>query len=170
MWLSLFQQASYPTPTLMLKEKNPLSQECQISIHINGISAVEGNNMDISLGLACLMACYYVYDLEYCAKTKNTLSFIAHYLCKLCPDKQPTKAVMKVANMLCYNWAMIQGKLLDVTPIKVYWKCMFVLKAILMFRTFDFRMLQYTVIYKFLYYIKAGSYNIYIYIYRNYVK
>ena len=79
--------------------RNPL-KATKAKITINGVTVVQDDSMDMTLGFACLMATYWVYSIEYPTQVKNTYALLEYYITGLDKSKKPAKTVMRVFNML----------------------------------------------------------------------
>ena len=68
------------------------------------VTEFDGENTKeaLSLGLSCLMASYFVYNIKYPSKLRNTLKFLEQFVFQLPADKgDPTpNVVSKLYNML----------------------------------------------------------------------
>ena len=74
------------TPTIILDRcvnKDVLNFQSLKIMSDHVIVMEDDRDLDIADALACLMAVYYVFGLEYPKHLRNTLIFIEHFLCEM---------------------------------------------------------------------------------------
>lgn len=97
-----FQAPRYPTPTATFSgclNENPLTGTIR-TIEIDGQTVVTFKDGDITLGVSCLMACYWLFGIHYQRKGEKTLQFIEQYLCKLGGGAKVPTIVRRTHEML----------------------------------------------------------------------
>ncbi|XP_048119848.1 sterile alpha motif domain-containing protein 3-like isoform X2 [Alosa alosa] len=87
-----------PTPVLIITG-NPFL-EATFGVRLDYTDILTHKVDDITLWLATLMSIYFVFNIEYHKKVKNTLSFIEKYLMSNTPEGKISPTVIKMANYL----------------------------------------------------------------------
>ena len=72
-----------------------------VTISLDGVDVIIGDDLDITLAFPCLMACYFVYGIQYPRKLRNTLIFLERFLFALPSAEKVPYMVQRAANMLC---------------------------------------------------------------------
>ena len=64
------------------------------------VCMADDRDMEICDAIACLMAIYFIYGLEYPKQLRNTLTFIECFLCDLPTSSKIPVPVLKLHNSL----------------------------------------------------------------------
>lgn len=100
--MHLVQEPRALQPCIVLrgcKEGNPL-QSSRLAVQLDGMDIVdEDTSADISLAVACVMAAYFVYGVQYPDKIKNTMLFLEKFVFGLSSGKVPI-TVQRASNIL----------------------------------------------------------------------
>ncbi|XP_063045585.1 sterile alpha motif domain-containing protein 3-like isoform X2 [Engraulis encrasicolus] len=89
-----------PTPVLVVKG-NPFL-EATYGVHLDYTEILTTQVHDITLAFSTLMSIYFVFNIEYHKKVKNTLNFIEKYLMSNSPQGKISPTVIKMANYLFF--------------------------------------------------------------------
>ena len=79
----MLQEPQSMTPTIIIPEQGAPGVFAASSYVVLDRCAVTRDKVDINLAVACMMAAYFVYGIEYPRKLKCTLLFLERYVCHL---------------------------------------------------------------------------------------
>jgi len=84
---------------------NPLDATA-VDLWVDGVvvmdtrEAINREAIDVSLAIACLVASYFVYGIEYPKQLKNTLLFMQKFIFSIDEKSKIPPTVLRVFNML----------------------------------------------------------------------
>jgi len=81
--------------------QNGVLHPSSVTISLDGVDVVIGDDLDITLAFPCFMVCYFVYGIQYPRKPRNTLIFLERFLFALPSAEKVPYMVQQAANMLC---------------------------------------------------------------------
>jgi len=79
---------------------NPLDATA-VDLWVDGVVVMDTREaIDVSLAIACLVASYFVYGIEYPKQLKNTLLFMQKFIFSIDEKSKIPPTVLRVFNML----------------------------------------------------------------------
>ena len=102
MVLISFQEPNTPYPTIVYTVTGEdIFNPADVRLMMDGIKIVADDEaMDFTFALQCLVAAYYMYNVNYAKGAAKTLKFVEHYILNIPKQTPPSTTVIRVHNML----------------------------------------------------------------------